>query len=106
MGSRACLAWCWVLVAVGIVLTVETTRLPYTAGSPVTDLLPPLGALGCGIAATVMAWKAQRGASGRPWLRALAALSLILALLVGVAAACLLAFIFLMCGTYWARDTC
>lgn len=106
MKPHAYLAWSWLLIVAGVLLAVETTRLPFTAGSPATDLLAPLGALVCGILATVMAWKAQRGASGRPWFRAFAVLSLTLALLVAVVSACLLSFIFLMCGTYWARDTC
>jgi hypothetical protein len=100
------LAWCWVLITAGVLLAFETTQLPFTAGSPATDLLAPVSALACGIAAVVMAWKAVRGARKRPWLRALALLSLILALLVAGAAACLLAFVFLMCGIYWAGDTC
>jgi len=103
---HAYLAWSWILIAAGVLLAVETTRLPFNAGSPTTDLLAPLGALGCGIVAAVMARKAHRGASGRPRFRAFAVLSLTLGLLVAVAGACLIAFIFLMCGTYWARDTC
>ena len=53
-----------------------------------------------------MAWKALRGGQMDPWFKALALLSLILALLVAATAMCLLAFVFIMCGNYWARDTC
>jgi divalent metal cation (Fe/Co/Zn/Cd) transporter len=99
------LAWSWALIMVGFLLVLETTRLPFTAGSPATDLLAPVSALGCGIVAVMTAWKARRGAKG-PWSRAFALLSLVLALMFAAVSVVVLAFIFLMCGNYWARDTC
>jgi hypothetical protein len=106
VNPRSHLALPWVLIAAGVVLALETTRLPFTAGSPVTDLLAPVSALGCGVAAVVTAWKALRGVARGPWSKALALVSLILALLLAAAAALVLGFIFLMCGNYWARDMC
>ncbi len=104
--SRSYLAWSWVLITAGVVLAAETARLPFTAGSPPADLLVPISAFGCSIAAVVTAWKALRRAARGSWSRILALASLIPALLVAAGTALSIAFIYIMCGFYWARDTC
>lgn len=106
MRRRAELVLSWALIGLGVALALVTTRFPFNAGSPATDLLAPLVALGCGIGAMLAASHARREPVTGRWYRSLTYVSTFAGLLVAAAAVLLLAFIFLMCGAYWARDTC
>ena len=106
MNHRVALAVSWVLIGAGVALALATMQFPFTAGSSAADLLAPLSALGCGIGAAVAARRARRGRAGGRWYRGFTHLSALAGILVALWAALLLAFIFLMCGAYWARGTC
>jgi hypothetical protein len=106
LSDRAHLLLSGVLICLGVALAVATTRFPYNAGSPATDLLAPLAALGCGVVAMMAARRARQGSVTGRWYRSLSYVATFGGLLVAAVGALLLAFIFLMCGAYWARDTC
>lgn len=95
-----------VLTLIAGALLFWTTRLPFTAGSRLVDLLVPVGAVVCGAAGVALAMRARRGRDETAAARSVPIVIAVLAALVTIAALLSLVAIFGLCGLYWTRTSC